>query len=485
LVQHRRLYSQVKVLAAESLLMTRRDTSPRLGAIALLSSFAIFLAFCIFGGGASRLDAQSQPLILLAGIMCGLVAIWTGTLAQFRAVRTPLLFLMAFALIVAVQLLPLPPAIWTALPGHELYAQAAAVAGIPQPWRPISLTPDLTWATFLSLLPPLALVLAFAVLDEAHKRRAVPLLVGVIFFSGMLGLAQVSGGSGGALRFYTVTNPDSAVGLFANRNHQALLLVLGLPMLGAWVRIGTGDPKFAQARYWSAVGVGVFLIPLILVTGSRAGALLAIVGITGAWLLQKGRRDAAFVPRLYKSPIHIPRWIIALGLVSVILALLILTQATAIDRIFASNMAEEQRSQLLTPLFDMARAFFPTGSGFGSFDSVYRAFEPFELLNPSYLNQAHNDLLQLMIEGGLPALLLLIVFLIWWGARARLHWASAKRISSNRIVGRLGSIMVLIILVASLVDYPLRTPMVAVIFTLALLWMADSPERNLRALSDD
>ena len=54
--------------------------------------------------------------------------------------RVPLILLGALAALMAIQLIPLPPGIWTALPGRERYLEAAAAIGIPQPWRPISLT---------------------------------------------------------------------------------------------------------------------------------------------------------------------------------------------------------------------------------------------------------------------------------------------------------------------------------------------------------
>ena len=53
-----------------------------------------------------------------------------------------MLLAMAIAL-VGLQLVPLPPALWTALPGREGLATAAQLAGFPQPWRPL---PSLVFA---------------------------------------------------------------------------------------------------------------------------------------------------------------------------------------------------------------------------------------------------------------------------------------------------------------------------------------------------
>src|SRR3546814_18783044 len=55
--------------------------------------------------------------------------------------------------------------------------------------------------------------------------------------SGGLGLAQVIGPRDGPLYLYEITNNGSAVGLFANRNHQAALLACLFPMLAVYASI--------------------------------------------------------------------------------------------------------------------------------------------------------------------------------------------------------------------------------------------------------
>ena len=60
--------------------------------------------------------------------------------------------------LIAIQLVPLPPAIWTALPGRDFVANGYALLGQPLPWLPISLAPYQTIASALWLLPPLAII---------------------------------------------------------------------------------------------------------------------------------------------------------------------------------------------------------------------------------------------------------------------------------------------------------------------------------------
>jgi O-antigen ligase len=112
------------------------------------------------------------------------------------------------------------------------------------------------------------------------------------------------------------------------------------------------------------------------------------------------------------------------------------------------------------------------GSGFGSFDPVFRVYEPDGLLSPNYLNHAHNDLLELAMVGGLPAMVLLVWFLVWLGTRgiAALRRSDGR---TNTRMARLGLLMLVMMLLSSLVDYPLRTPLVAAICAVACGWLAE------------
>ena len=68
------------------------------------------LFVCVIGGGASRWDVASLLYLRPAAVLClaGL-ALAPGPW-DFRAVRVPLLLLAIFAVIMLLQLMPLPPA---------------------------------------------------------------------------------------------------------------------------------------------------------------------------------------------------------------------------------------------------------------------------------------------------------------------------------------------------------------------------------------
>jgi O-antigen ligase len=286
--------------------------------------------------------------------------------------------------------------------------------------------------------------------------------------SAVLGLAQVSAGGEDALRFYSAPPTTTAVGLFANRNHQALLVCCGLPMLAVWASLMSADRATARLHGVIATVSAAFLLLVIPTTGSRAGLVLLSLAVPFAIAL------AWPVLKAVAGTLSRPRRTVAVSAALAALAALIavaltFSRAESVQRLFAIDPAEDARVRLLRPLMAMIRDFFPFGSGFGSFDRVYLGFEPFENLAVTVMNQAHDDYLQLVLEAGLPGLLLLIAFLGWWGWSSLKLWR--REDGEGRLLGRLGSVVLLLIMVASATDYPARTPLIMVLAAQSAGWM--------------
>jgi len=429
----------------------------------------------MFGGGA-RADAQSQIIIRSLAVIMGAVALIRFWPINLAPIRFPLLFLGACLLLMAIQLVPLPPALWLILPGRELFGQIAPLTGIEQPWRPISLTPDATLNSALATLPAFAALLCFSAVSRAHYFRVLVALVALILLSGVLGLLQVSTLSS-SLYFYDVTNANSAVGVFANRNHQAAFLAMLLPILAAVAAYPNSD---ISVRFRTAMAIfsGLFILPLILVTGSRTGLVLMAVGVVVGIALWRSmpksgsERVKGKSKRLPRLPFDIPYkgWIlVVLGAVVVTLPILF-SRAVSVQRLFAKDIEADYRIRLFWPMVDIFREFFPFGSGFGSFADIFRIFEPSSNLALQYFNHAHNDALEILIEGGVFSLAAAIIFIVWWVLSARLLWATERK-APQALVGRLGCSMTLMLLLASLSDYPVRTPLGAVMFVLGCSFM--------------
>lgn len=453
-----------------------------------------FIALCgllgavfLFGGG-SRPDIVS--LMLLRPVSVLLLGYGLLGLTRAQIVAHRLLFAIAIATLglVTLQLIPLPPAVWHALPGRAVVAEIDRVSGLGEVWRPLSLVPYGTRNALFSLVAPMAVLVLGVQLDYTDRRKLLPLLIAFGATSAVIAVLQLLGGGGGALYFYRITNNDAPVGLFANRNHQATLLALMPPMLVVWAASRADNRRavrdwFRVPQVWTAVGALALVIPLLLITGSRSGLLWALAGLAACPLTLLWRGQAK--PGVAREPaqgLGQRRAVagIAVGLVAVAGATLWLGRATTLDRWAGSSTSEELRLRILPTVGEMIREYAPWGSGYGSFDQVFRMHEPASLLRRSYMNHAHNDWLEAALTGGLPALVVLLVVVVAVVRRA-LRLAGAGVAAPDRIAfGRLGIAVMVILGLASLTDYPLRTSALACVFVVAALW-ATLPADRLRA----
>lgn len=438
--------------------------------------FLALLAACVLGGGSASADVFSLLYLRPLAVLCLLAFL---AMPERRRDEDPtrflLLLLATFAATVAIQLLPLPHDLWASLPGHSRFALDADVVGEPLPWRPLSLAPHLTWNSLLALIPPLAALLGLRAMRQEQHEALLVVLIGVTLAGLLLALVQITGGSNSSAYLYDVTHADSGVGFFANRNHQAALLAMTFPMLRAWTLLDGGSPDWRRARAWIALAIGLFLLPMLLVTGSRAGLLLGMVGLVLAALIGVGHGGRS------KRALGATRqWMLAgLGLAAVVgvtATMLLARRVVSVERLWTTDIGGDQRFRELPLVVEITGDFLPFGTGFGSFDPVYRSYEPDESLALQYFNNAHNDFLELVMTGGLAAAIVLLVFLVWYG-RAAVRAFRPTRRSAPLLLGRVGVAMILIVGLSSAVDYPLRTPLLAVTFTIACVWLARASAR--------
>ncbi len=466
---------------------TRHRTRSEGGRLASLiadhGSFAIFLLLIIalaLLGGSARSTVASLPLLrpVLALGVAGFLLLPPSSNAMV-AVHMPLRMLGIVAAIIGFQLIPLPPAIWLQLPGHAAYAAAADLAGQPQPWRPVSLVPILTLNSLMALLAPLAMLVALTRLSVGDEQRVAITLILLGGASAMLGLLQATLGEGSIAYLYAYARGDLATGVFANHNHQAVFLAGLLPVLAWWACSPATTQQVATRRRWIAVATGFFFVLSIVLTASRSGLIVAALEMpASAWLALRTRPTENLSPR----------WRGVALLVGICLLVSVLGLASGrenvFDRLQSLNDASSSLRKAALPItIELAKAFFPLGSGFGTFDTIFRAAEPDTMLRPSYFNNAHNDLIELAITGGAPALLLLAVLLVWLGRRilsARTRLAADPMI---RLAQPAGLLLVGAFLLGSLSDYPLRTPFAAAVFAIGCGFAGGRRSREKPALS--
>jgi O-antigen ligase len=112
---------------------------------------------------------------------------------------------------------------------------------------------------------------------------------------------------------------------------------------------------------------------------------------------------------------------------------------------------------------------FPAGTGLGTFQAYYRLYENPALVDSFFVNHAHSDPLEWVLETGFLGILLLGALLLWWGTRALRLW----RAETPDLVALAATIASGAILAHSLVDYPLRDAAIQAVFALSLAFMAE------------
>ncbi|RYF15161.1 MAG: O-antigen ligase domain-containing protein [Oxalobacteraceae bacterium] len=343
----------------------------------------------------------------------------------------------------------------------------------PQPWRPLSIVPGMTWNAASSLVVPLAVFVLMAGLSDRERRWLPGILLVVITASMLLGLLQFSGA--GFENPLINDSPGLVSGMFANRNHLALFLALGCLIAPVWAFPVDGR---AGLRPLVALGLTALFVLTILATGSRTGMALGILTlIVGPLSVQREIRRMLHGRARWILPAIVVALLVAVG--GLILLSLVAGRAASIDRVFSVDAGQDMRRLGLPTVWDMVREYFPWGTGIGGFDNLFRMHEPFDLLKLSYFNHAHDDFLEIALDAGLPGLALLLAVIVWGVVAAIRAWRSPSGCSQ----AKLASLMLLVICIASVVDYPARTPMIMAMIVISGIWLSHTgPRRGEPAL---
>jgi O-antigen ligase len=415
---------------------------------------AIVVVLAVLLGGGTRQGLWSDGIVQLASLLLIGFLVWRDMPALPKPAT---IFLILIFLLPILQLVPLPASVWTLLPGREAIAATYRDVGLPLPALPISLDAGATWRAMLALLPAAAVLIATIGLDHKARRSLSVIFIALGMLSVLLGLAQLMQGPTSPLRFYPVTNVKESVGFFANRNHYAALIYGLIPLTAAWMvgLVFDRRPERVLGLVVCVLACGSFVIGLLMAR-SRAGLLLALVAAAGSLLMavRHGRRLGA-------------RSAVLLG-VAVLIGLFLIAQFATVDLVqrFDTSLISDFRLDMVKTTVSTAPVFQPFGSGFGTFEAVYRMFELPERLRVAYANHAHNDWIELWLEGGWFAIALAIAFLVWFFQAMTRVWRAGG--SEERVLDRAlaegATIAIVLLLLHSGLDYPLRTTAILVLF---------------------
>jgi O-antigen ligase len=422
----------------------------------------LYLFLCLVLGGSAQGIFGNMALRLIGiAIIAWAAASWKEE-QPVPPARQLLSIAMLGLAVVALQLVPLPPSLWAQLGGRKTLAAGYEVLGQATPPFSLSLTPYAALDTLLALIPPLAIFCAMVRQRAYRASWLIAALVAGTFCAILLGALQVSSSDPTTSRWYLYPEASFGVatGFFANANHMATLLVITLPFLAALL----ASARRANVQRYSALlavvaGAALVIFVGIALNRSIAGYVLAFPVLAASALIILPARS-----RL-RSWTVVAAGLFLVGSIGALASSSIRGESFGLGAATSVQSREEILSTTKVALHD----FLPWGSGLGSFRQVYALYENHDQVTTIYVNHAHNEYAELALETGVPGLVVLILFLVWWAVAAGRVWRSAEAGPSARAA----SIASAAILVHSLVDFPLRTAAISACFGMCLALLAD------------
>lgn len=440
--------------------MTLRN-SPLSGTLIALA--AVIVTALAFGGGGSK-----YGLLNLIVILAALIALAFHRRAFFEfwghapiALR---LLVAASLLLPTLYLIPLPPSVWSALPGRELIVQSHELVG-ETIWGTASVNPVRTLLALTALITPLAVLAIGWAASREHLISVGWIVVALGIANVALGIPQVLSNSEFGVLYPENPMPGVLFGTFANRNSTGLFLV-GVLALAALLPL---PKRVGSAGVAIRLGLCALLFLAIILTRSRTALVLALLplGIAGmrAFLVQFARDGTARSAGMRKlAPVMVGAGVIAIVFGSV----LIVAPGRLSDTLerFAEDRTNS-RTYIWEDAAYSAQRYWPVGAGTGSFDDVYQVDESLENMTPLRAGRAHNDYLEAVIETGIAGAILITA---WIALLAWLSWRARR--SPDRWIAWSGAAILFAIALQSITDYPLRNQSLLAIGGYALLLLA-------------
>jgi hypothetical protein len=445
-----------------------RESAGLAGPAAILGGMLLLAFAPVLCGGdyfIALIPIEFASLAVLMVLAARLVLAAPAVPAE-RGVDPLIIVLVASPLLIAlVQLMPIPVGWWEQLPGHARYADTLRAIDAPAwNWRAISISPDATRASLLAGLP-LAAMFLLGLIATVHQMRSMLRLVAVMAFAQvLLGLLQLSGGQHSPFYFGFMTY-GSPIGSFGTRNEYANYLALALAAY-VWIaydatrytlRLQAGSPltsgRFDDRHALAAWILGglVFVVG-VLISHSRGGAVFGL----GAALLAV----AAAGLRVF-GWMRGWRFALPIAIVLVVGGVIMVGPDAVLGRLSGDQLGQSAgfRRELWRTTWHAAQAFFPFGSGWGTYDIAYRPFQT--PLIVGYPNHAHMDPLEMFLEGG--AVFLIIGACFAWLAVRRTLWLlrqawQERTLDRESMMAALCGIGLAGFLAHSLVDFPMRVP---------------------------
>lgn len=368
------------------------------------------LALVLGGGTVQALwTDRILELALIPALLIGLVGIndsrWSNA-AKALAFGTLVLF--------AIQFLPI---------GRQWPNSIAPVAeGLF-----LTTAADRTFESLLFFVPVLGFALFLSQFSDQEHERLLRFIVVGLLINLVVGALQLSASDGDAASD-TFLPYALRAGVFANQNHFSTLVFCTIPIVAYFF-------LFRQKRPLIFAGLLVSMLTYLLAVGSRAGMGLSLCIATVSVL--------TFAPRY---PLRRFRFIFIFGIAVLAAAALALQ-----PELF--TLEGTSRGNILATTIRALSDHWLVGTGIGSFQNIYPTYESVSDITGNYVNHAHNEYAEIALETGIAGLALVTAFFV-----LLLKGSTQTRMATAFALGMVA------IAAHSLVDYPLRTMGIAMLF---------------------
>ncbi len=427
----------------------------------------LYLFACLLLGGASNGGFLENAMLQLMGAALIVWAYWQPAESPLRdRGRGPTWLMVIMLILILLQFLPLPQAVWEMSVGRaDLAYEGTAIGVVYEPllW---ALSPYGAIKSAVWLLPAIALAVAMLRLPHWQPQHLAWAIVAAMVLSVIVGAVQLGQGQNSPAYFYAITNRGSTVGFFANSNHLATLLLVSLPFIAALAasRFRSGQGRFNRPVVLICVGLLIVALIGIAVNGSLAGFALALPVVAASAMILVERYSIRWASLV----------ILPLVLTGGLGWLLLSDAGSQLLAFEQMNSSTGGRRVIWQTTIMAISDHMPLGSGLGTFAEVYQRYEDPAQVADFYINHAHNDYLELLLELGLLVIPAFLIFLTWWMRNVVRVWLSP---TCNPFAFA-GAIASGTILVHSIVDYPLRTAALSCVFVVSLCLMI-LPQRRL------
>ena len=388
---------------------------------------------------------------------------WMG----LRAYRLPIGLWLAFLAFATIQVIPLPASVVAFLSPMSYEIQWGY--GVEQ--LHLSLDVGQSQINLLKSMSYFCLLIVVLILVNNEKRLRLILLT--LLASGAIqalyGTLEILSGTDTSLLF-GLPVADVSTGSFVYKNHYANLLILclsaGIGLMVATLQSNQSATRrdlmrsilstLLGSKALIRISLAIMVIALVM-SRSRMGnmaffASMTIIGILALVIIKNRSRSLSIL-------------IISMFVIDVFIVSAWFGLDKVQERIQSTNLSQEGRGEVVIDSLPMLQDFPLFGTGGGSF---YSSFPSYKVANiQSFYDHAHNDYLQMGIEYGTPATLLLVILVIWCFLKS-VRAMRKRRPSIFKGTAFACCMAILGMAIHMTVDFPLQAPANACYFVVFL-----------------